>query len=111
MGGRIIRCAGCHKKCRPCLVSVGVRVVIGISGANGSDWAPEIIEILGIESGDEAVCHGKVDQAEKPRVLPRVQFFLSRDDPRDAIPPGWRTFVPESGDFTLFESAGRAVQL
>src|SRR5262249_20662656 len=100
-----------YEKRIPCWIRDRVRVVIGSASSDRCNRTPEIVKVLGLESGDEAIGHGEVEQGEEPRALPQIEALLRQDVSGYAIPTERRAFVPESGDLALIGRAHCTVDI
>src|SRR5262249_31092539 len=108
---RIVGNIGRYEKRVPRRISDRVRIVIRSARSNRSDGTPEIVKLLGLKSGDEAIGHGEVEQGEKSGALPLIEASLRQDVSGDAIPPERRSFVPEPGDLALLGGSRGAARV
>src|SRR6266550_3147085 len=94
---------------RPRWVSGGLVVAVRIGGANGGDWAPEVVSVLGVEAGDDAIGGRHVEQREEPGVLRQVIVVRGGGESGDQVPGQIRVFNPELGRLGLVSIARGAV--
>ncbi len=105
VGGRIVRNRGCVEERLPVRVGQGALVAVQVAGSNGRDWPPEVVEVAGFPTCDEAVRHGHIQQGKEPGTVPWVEVGGSRHNARDPVPTGDGTLVPEAGDGALLGAA------
>src|SRR5262249_41835277 len=80
---------------------IGRLVVIDIAVANGSDRAPELVVIFGIEYGDERVVKPNRHERHEPRAVDDTHLLCGHELAHERM-IGWRTrHEPEPGGLGL----------
>src|SRR6266404_2435215 len=92
---------------KPVRVHFGLRVAVRVRGPNRSHRPPEVVSILRVVEGDDAVREREVEQREEARVLPRRQGSDERRGLSNLVPVILDGAVPEPAGQALVRS-GRA---
>ena len=73
MRGVVVRDRRGRHQRGPCRVGGRVGIPVGVGFPDRGHRPPVVVEVLGLEGADVAVGEGHVEQAEQPRLLPRIE--------------------------------------
>src|SRR5207247_11344432 len=108
VGGGVLGQRGRIEVALPRPIGGGGVVAVGVTGADGGDGAPEVVEVARVGAGDVAVGGRRVHEGEEPRLVPAIETALGGGDARDPAPALRRALVPVPGDLGLHRAPHRA---
>src|SRR5262245_54299078 len=76
-------------------------VAINIAVTDGSDWAPEVVMVLGVEHGYERVVKGDRRERHKARAVLDTHLFCGYELAYERVIGWWTDHEPEAGGLSL----------
>src|SRR6516225_3107931 len=76
-------------------------VAVNIAVTDGSDWAPEVVMVLGVEYSDERVVEANRRERHKPRAVADTHLFCGYELAYERMIGWWTNHEPEPSSLGL----------